>query len=168
MQLRSSIAKACLLVFALIIFGARLTPGQANQPTPAVARRAQQPVPAPQYIRPHDYDHPNDFITSEIVATVEKPLSVISNGRLISAKDNPEGTRSFDWKIDQPHATYLTSIIVGEFVPVVGEYAGVPISTNVYRSELEEGKITAARLPEMVKFFSEKTGVKYPYAKYAQ
>ncbi len=50
----------------------------------------------------------------------------------------------------------------------MGEYAGVPITTNVYRSELEEGKITAARLPEMVKFFSEKTGVKYPYAKYAQ
>src|SRR5437588_8979400 len=59
MQLRSSIAKACLLVFAPIIFGARLTPGQANQPTPAVARRAQQPVPAPQYIPPHDYDQRN-------------------------------------------------------------------------------------------------------------
>src|SRR6266568_6614501 len=305
MQLRSSFVKACLLVFALITIGARLTPGQANQSTPPVARRAQPPVPAPQYIPPHDYDqrnikldlkfdweheqaigvatitlaptvkelrrldfdaaymtisdaklssgttlkwdydaskeklsvqldraykptdeltvvisyhtnqpplekraalgggglnfikprpdeptrprqiwsqgeaesnhlwfpsfdHPNDFITSEIVATVEKPLSVISNGKLISAKDNPDGTRSFDWKIDEPNATYLTSIIVGEFVPVVGEYAGVPITTNVYRSELEEGKITAARLPEMVKFFSEKTGVKYPYAKYAQ
>src|SRR5437870_1046766 len=305
MQLRSSFVKAGLLVFALITIGARLTPGQANQPTPSVARRAQQPVPAPQYIPPHDYDqrnikldlkcdwehqqaigvapirlaptikdlrrldfdaaymtisaaklssgttlkwdydasrerlsvqldrayqptdeltvvisyhtnqpppekraglgggglnfikprpdeptrprqiwtqgeaesnhlwfpsfdHPNDFITSEIVATVEKPLSVISNGKLISAKDNPDGTRSFDWKIDEPHATYLTSIIVGEFVPVAGEYAGVPITTNVYRSEIEEGKITAARLPEMVKFFSEKTGVKYPYAKYAQ
>src|SRR5438132_5272408 len=59
MQLRSSFVKACLLVFALIIIGARLTPGQANQPTPAVARRAQQPVPAPQYIPPHDYDQRN-------------------------------------------------------------------------------------------------------------
>ena len=33
---------------------------------------------------------------------------------------------------------------------------------------MEEGKVTAERLPEMVKFFSEKTGIKYPYAKYAQ
>src|SRR5438552_5555109 len=305
MQLRSSFVKACLLVFALITIGARLTPGQANQSTPPVARRAQQPVPAPQYIPPHDYDqrnikldlkfdweheqaigvatirlaptvkdlrrldfdaaymtisdaklssgttlkwdydvsmerlsvqldrayqptdeltvvisyhtnqpplekragvgggglnfikprpddptrprqiwsqgeaesnhlwfpsfdHPNDFIKSEIVATVEKPLRVISNGTLISAKDNPDGTRTFDWKIDEPHATYLTSIVVGEFAPVVGEYAGVPVITNVYPNELEEGKVTAARLPEMVKFFSEKTGLKYPYAKYAQ
>ncbi|HJZ82034.1 MAG TPA: M1 family aminopeptidase, partial [Pyrinomonadaceae bacterium] len=72
------------------------------------------------------------------------------------------------WKIDQPHATYLTSIIVGEFAQVTGDYAGVPIVTYVYPNEIQEGKVTAARLPEMVKFFSEKTGVKYPYAKYAQ
>lgn len=114
------------------------------------------------------FDHPNDFVTSEIVATVEKPLTVISNGKLLSTTDNPDGTRTFDWKIDQPHATYLTSLIVGEYVPVTAEYAGVPITTYVYPTELEEGKVTAARLPEMVKFFAEKTGVKYPYAKYAQ
>ncbi len=114
------------------------------------------------------FDHPNDFTTSEIVATVEKPLMVISNGKLLSTKENSDGTRTFDWKIDAPHATYLTSIIVGDFVPVTGEYAGIPIMTYVYRNEVEEGEVTAARLPEMVKFFSEKTGVKYPYAKYAQ
>src|SRR5207244_11254150 len=99
---------------------------------------------------------------------VEKPLSVISNGKLISTRENSDGTRTFDWKIDVPHATYLTSIVVGEFAPVAGEYAGVPVITNVYPNELEEGRVTAARLPEMVKFFSEKTGLKYPYAKYAQ
>ncbi len=114
------------------------------------------------------FDHPNDFLTSEIVVTVQKPLSVISNGKLIAVKDNADGTRTFDWKIDQPHATYLTSIIVGEFVPVMGEYQGIPIMTNVYPSEVAQGRVTAARLPEMVKFFSEKTGLKYPYAKYAQ
>jgi aminopeptidase N len=114
------------------------------------------------------FDHPNDFVTSEVVATVDKPLSVISNGKLVAVKENQDGTRTFDWKIDDPHATYLTSIIVGEFVPITGEYEGVPVITNVYRNEVEEGKITAARLPEMVRFFSETTGVKYPYAKYAQ
>ena len=114
------------------------------------------------------FDHPNDFVTTEIVATVEKPLFVVSNGALLSTKENPDGTRTFDWKMDQPHATYLTSIVVGEFAAVTGEYAGIPITTYVYPKEIEEGKVTAARLPEMVKFFSEKTGIKYPYAKYAQ
>jgi len=114
------------------------------------------------------FDHPNDFVTSEMVATVERPLVVISNGKLIEVKDNADGSRTFDWKIDEPHATYLTSIIVGEFTGIEGDYAGIPVTTYVYPNELPEGKITAARLPEMVKFFSEKTGVKYPYAKYAQ
>lgn len=114
------------------------------------------------------YDHPNDFFTSEITATVEKPLSVISNGKLLDTKDNKDGTRTFHWKMEQPHASYLTSIIVGEYVPIVSEYQGIPIITNVYPSELKEGKASTARLTEMVKFFSEKTGLKYPYAKYAQ
>jgi len=114
------------------------------------------------------FDHPSDFATSEMVATVEKPLSVISNGKLVEVRENSDGTRTFDWKIDEPHATYLTSIIVGDFAPVTGEYDGIPIITNVYSNEVQEGKVTAARLPEMVRFFSEKTGVKYPYAKYAQ
>lgn len=114
------------------------------------------------------YDHPNDFFTSELTATVERPLSVISNGALIDTRDNSDGTRTFHWRIEQPHASYLTSIIVGEYTPIVGDYEGIPIITNVYPSEVEEGKVTAARLTEMVKFFSEKTGLKYPYAKYAQ
>src|SRR5882724_3127142 len=114
------------------------------------------------------YDHPNDFFTSELTATVEKPLTVISNGKLIETKENRDGTRSFHWKIDQPHASYLTSIVVGDYVPIVSEYEGIPIISNVYPSEVTEGKVTTARLAEMVKFFSEKTGVKYPYAKYAQ
>src|SRR6185436_2113125 len=114
------------------------------------------------------FDHPNDFITSQIVATVDKPLNVISNGQLLETRDNPDGTRTFNWKMDQPHATYLVSMVVGEYVPVSSDYAGIPIITYVYPTEIEEGKVTAARLAEMVKFFSEKTGVKYPYAKYAQ
>jgi aminopeptidase N len=114
------------------------------------------------------FDNPNDFFTSEIIATVEKPLMVISNGRLISTTENPDGTRTFDWKIEQPHASYLTSIVVGEYVPVGGSYQGVPVNTYVYPNEVEAGRVTTSRLPDMVRFFSEKTGIKYPYAKYAQ
>ena len=114
------------------------------------------------------FDHPNDFATTEMIATVEKPLTVISNGKLLETKNNSDGTRTFHWKMEQPHASYLTSIVVGEYVAVEGSYQGIPIYTYVYPNELEEGKVTAARLPEMVKFFSEKTGVKYPYVKYAQ
>src|SRR6185295_222061 len=102
------------------------------------------------------FDHPNDFVTTQIVATVEKPLTVISNCALVSTTENADGTRTFDWKMNDPHATYLTSIVVGEYATIAADVAGIPVMTNVYVNEIEEGKITAARLPEMVKFFSEK------------
>ncbi|HEX8707546.1 MAG TPA: M1 family aminopeptidase [Pyrinomonadaceae bacterium] len=114
------------------------------------------------------YDHPNDFATTEIIATVEQPFTVISNGRLVGKTANGDGTQSFHWKIEQPHASYLTSIVVGEYKALEASYAGIPVVTYVYPNETEQGKVSSARLAEMVKFFSEKTGVKYPYAKYAQ
>ena len=114
------------------------------------------------------FDHPNDFATSELIATVEKPFTVISNGKLVEQRDNPDGTRTFHWVMDQPHATYLTSIIVGEYVPIEMNYDGIPVISYVYPNEVEQGKVSFARIADMVRFFSEKTGVRYPYAKYAQ
>lgn len=114
------------------------------------------------------FDHPNDFATSELIATVEKPFTVISNGKLVERRDNPDGTRTFHWRMDQPHAPYLVSIIVGEYAPIETSYDGIPITSYVYPNEVEEGRVTFARIADMVRFFSEKTGVRYPYAKYAQ
>ncbi|HEY0427525.1 MAG TPA: M1 family aminopeptidase [Pyrinomonadaceae bacterium] len=114
------------------------------------------------------YDSPNDFATTEMTATVEKPMFVVSNGKLLDRKDNGDGTETFHWKMDTPHANYLTSIVVGEYAEVKGEYAGIPISTYIFPKELKDGAASVKRLPDMVKFFSEKTGVKYPYVKYAQ
>jgi aminopeptidase N len=114
------------------------------------------------------YDSPNDFATTEITATVEKQMFVVSNGKMLKNKENKDGTRTFYWKMDIPHANYLTSIVVGEYAEVKGSYLGIPISSYVFPNELKEGQASTGKLPRMVQFFSEKTGVKYPYAKYAQ
>jgi len=114
------------------------------------------------------YDSPNDFRTTELHATVEKPFIVVSNGKLESVKDNANNTQTFNWKMDQPYSNYLTSIVVGEYTEVKGEYAGIPVSSFVYKNEYDAGAATTKNLPATVKFFSEKTGLKYPYPKYSQ
>src|SRR5262245_9152163 len=114
------------------------------------------------------YDSPNDFRTTELRATVEKPFSVISNGKLESVKDNADNTRTFYWNMEQPYSNYLTSIVVGEYSEVKGEYAGIPVNSYVYTKEHAAGAETTKNLPATVKFFSEKTGIRYPYAKYSQ
>ncbi len=114
------------------------------------------------------YDRSDDLATSEIVATVEKPLVVISNGSLVKTTENADGTRTFAWKIDVPHANYLTSLIVGEFATIEASYNGVPIRTNVEASEIELAKVTAANTAKMMEVFSRLIGIKYPYTKYDQ
>ncbi len=114
------------------------------------------------------YDTPNDFRTSELRATVAKPYTVVSNGKLVSTTENTDGTRTFYWKMDTPYSNYLTSIVVGEFTPVEQNYDGIPILNFGYTNETKEVAATVKNLPDMVRFFSEKTGVKYPYPKYAQ
>ena len=113
------------------------------------------------------FDYPNDFRTTEMRATVKKPLMVIGNGELVSTKDNG-ATRTFHWKMDSPYTNYLTSIVVGEYAEVRGKYQDIPVSTYLYKGWKNQGAISVSRLPKMVKFFSEKLGVKYPYKKYAQ
>ena len=115
------------------------------------------------------YDSPNDFRTSELKATVEKPYTVISNGTLLDVKENSDNTRTFHWKMDTPYSNYLSSIVVGNYTEIKnGEYEGVPVYAYGYPSEAKEVAETTKNLPATIKFFSEKTGVKYPYPKYSQ
>ena len=114
------------------------------------------------------YDTPNDFRTSELKATVGKDFYVVSNGKLAGIKDNADGTRTFDWKMDQPYANYLTSIVVTETTPVEQDFDGIPVYGYGYKGEEKEVAATTKNLPATMRFFSEITGVKYPYPKYAQ
>ena len=114
------------------------------------------------------HDHPNDFATSEMVATVEKPFIAISNGRLLERRDNGDGTETFHWKMEQPHASYLTSLIVGEYVTIEATHNGIPVQTNVYPNQTAQGRALNAPAQDMIRFFAERTGVRYPNARYAQ
>ncbi len=114
------------------------------------------------------YDSPNDFRTTEFTATVDKKLAVISNGRLVETKDNADGTRTFRWKADTPYANFLTSFVIGEFVDVKQNYQDIELHNYGYPHEQESVAASVERLPDMVQFFSEKIGVKYPYPSYSQ
>jgi aminopeptidase N len=93
---------------------------------------------------------------------------VVSNGKLINTSENTDGTRTFYWKMDQPYTNYLTSIVVSETTPVVQDFEGVPVYNYGYPNETKEVAATVKNLPATMKFFSEITGIKYPYAKYSQ
>lgn len=125
------------------------------------------------------HDVPDDFRTTELKATVDKNLTVISNGNLIKTQENPDNTHTFHWKMAQPYANHQTSIVVGEYTEIVqntvtqsvmaqNALKGVSLHTYAYPDEVPDTKASVVQLPEMIKFFSEKTGVQYPYSTYSQ
>jgi aminopeptidase N len=114
------------------------------------------------------YDSPNDFRTTELRATVDKPFIVISNGKQGLTRDNGDNTQTFYWKMDVPYTNYLTSIVVGEYKEVVQNAGGIPVYNYGYPDESKEVAATVKNLPATIQFFADITGVKYPYPKYAQ
>src|SRR5215510_9508709 len=62
------------------------------------------------------FDAPNEKATTEITVTVPQPYFALSNGQLLSSsRDEATGTMTYHWLQDQPHSTYLMTLVVGEF-----------------------------------------------------
>jgi aminopeptidase N len=114
------------------------------------------------------WDYPNDKATSEMVATVKQPLMAVSNGKLLETADASGGRRTYHWKMEQPHTTYLISIVVSEFEKIADEWNGIPVEYYVPPGYEGLARRSFGDTPKMMAFYSEVTGRPYPYAKYAQ
>src|SRR4030095_15356387 len=77
------------------------------------------------------WDYPNDRTTTEIVATVKRPFEVVGTGKLVEVVDRPDGRRTYHWRMDVPHSTYLVSVAIGEFVRVSDQWRGIPVEYYV-------------------------------------
>lgn len=113
-------------------------------------------------------DKPNERCTQEMIVTVDNGLDVLSNGELVSRKDNSDGTHTFHWKMDQPHAPYLFMLAIGDYAVVEDTWEGKPVTYYVEPEYEEDARAIFSNTKEMLGFFSEKLGVKYPWPKYAQ
>lgn len=109
-----------------------------------------------------------DIHTTELVATVEKPLMVISNGQLIRVTENTNQTRTFHYKQQIPYPNYLVSVVVGEYMDAPQKAGNTIIHNFGYPHEIEAVKATTELLPDMIKFIEAKTGMLYPYKEYSQ
>ena len=113
-------------------------------------------------------DSPNERCTQEMSLTVDQKYVTLSNGLLSSSTKNSDGTRTDNWTMDQPHAPYLFMLAVGEFAVVKDQWEDIPLSYYVEPDFEEDAPYIFPHTPEMLGFFSEKLGLKYPWKKYAQ
>lgn len=113
-------------------------------------------------------DKPNQKTTDEIYMTVPAKYVTLSNGLLISQKKNADGTRTDYWKMDLPHSPYLFFMGVGDYKIIKDSYKGKEVSYYVEPDQAQYAKGVFGLTPEMIKFYSEKLGVDFPWQKYSQ
>jgi aminopeptidase N len=113
-------------------------------------------------------DEPDQRQTTEIIVTVPEGFEAVSNGKLVQRQENPGNTVTFHWKQEIPHPSYLITLVVGEFDVVRHEWEGIPVLYYVPKGHRAEAEPTYGRTPEMLAYFSQRFGMRYPWAKYAQ
>ncbi len=113
-------------------------------------------------------DKPNERCTQEMRLTIEDRFKTLSNGLLKSSNKNADGTRTDYWVMDKPHAPYLFMLAIGEFAVVEDSWNGIPLEYWVEPEYEASAKGIYSNTKEMLTFFSDITGVKYPWQKYSQ
>lgn len=114
------------------------------------------------------YDYPNDKATFEVSLTVGKKFTALSNGELVSVKNNKDGTHTWHWHEHFPMVSYLISYVIGEFEKVEDSYNGIPVNYWVYEENKHEALRSFGLTTDMMKYFGNRTGIEYPYEKYDQ
>ena len=113
------------------------------------------------------YDFPNDKMTWELVATVPKGMTAVSNGRLVSDVAARDG-HTFSWRQEKPSATYLVSIVVAPLARIHDTWRTIPVDYYVYREDSALARPLFKLTPDMIDTCSRLTRINYPWAKYAQ
>ncbi|HEX8922210.1 MAG TPA: hypothetical protein VF766_12090, partial [Pyrinomonadaceae bacterium] len=114
------------------------------------------------------YDFPDDKATSEQYITTSASEIAISNGKLLETTANPDGTKTFHWKMEQPHSSYLISLVVGNYAKLEDAYNSVPLEYYTYLGTEETARRAFSKTPVMMRLFSQMLDYEYPYERYAQ
>jgi aminopeptidase N len=110
-------------------------------------------------------DHPRDKATYTMAITVPKGLSVFSNGVPGGTSDDGAWT-TWTWTEDSPMASYLATVVIGDYRTKTGTHKGKPLVTGV-SSSLAPGVAdqAMARTGEVADFLETQFGP-YPFDAY--
>ncbi|HKD97212.1 MAG TPA: M1 family metallopeptidase [Micromonosporaceae bacterium] len=106
-------------------------------------------------------DTPRDKATYDITATVPSALSALSNGVLVDK--TPAGANtSWHWRESSPMASYLATLMIGDYRVVNGSWHGLPMVLATAASLPTTVDATLARTPEVLDFLVTQFGP-YPF-----
>lgn len=114
------------------------------------------------------YDYPNEKFTSEIICHVPKGMTVLSNGKLIGTKAGADGLVAQHWKQDKPHVAYLITLVAGYLKKIEDKYGDLSLTFWTPPEDIHLAKNSFRYTKNMMAFFEQEIGVKYPWDQYGQ
>ncbi|KOX04077.1 M1 family metallopeptidase [Micromonospora profundi] len=111
-------------------------------------------------------DHPSDKASYDIAVTVPDGLAALSNG-VPGPRSSADGWTTWRWSERTPMASYLSTLVIGNYRVVDGEHAGRPMVTAVAASLPATGGAAGslARTGEIADFLASRFGP-YPFDSY--
>lgn len=103
--------------------------------------------------------------------TAPREFTILANGILEHEEDTGDGAKTAHWRLDYPCPSYLVCIAVGDFVRADDEPVdGRPVAYLCARGRASEADLRRSfnRTPEMIRWFEERLGMKFPFPKYYQ
>ncbi|MEM4404923.1 MAG: M1 family metallopeptidase, partial [Nitrososphaerota archaeon] len=113
------------------------------------------------------YDYPNMKFTTELIATVPKDFTVVSNGDLVEIRETTNES-IWHYRMEKPHSPYLISFVAGIFEKEEAEVDGVRLIFYVPKGMKGLIPNSFSKTADMMKFFAQLTGIPYPFKTYTQ
>ena len=112
-------------------------------------------------------DHMYDEVDSMLISvTVPKALMEVSNGQLRSVENHENGTKTYNWFVNNPINNYGVNVNVGDYVHYTEDYQGekgvLKMDYYVLRNNLEKAKKQFKEAPRMMEAFEHWFGP-YPF-----
>lgn len=115
------------------------------------------------------YDTQNDKLITEVTVHFDKEYKVLSNGTKLEEKDNGDGTKTWHYKMQHPHTTYLLMLGIGKYeIDERKSASGVPIHLWYYPEDKDKVEWAYKYSVEMFDFFEKEIGVPYGWESYSQ
>jgi aminopeptidase N len=115
------------------------------------------------------YDEMNDKVVTELIVTFDSAYTVISNGDLKNKTSHTDGSRSWHYAMNKPHAPYLIMVAVGKYAKKDTAAAnGVPMHLYYYPDLPETIEPTYRYSTEAMDFLEREIGIPYPWNTYSQ
>ena len=113
-------------------------------------------------------DEPAERATSELEVTLPRGWISVAAGEKVESLARPDGGTVDLWRMSVPHPAYLTTLVAGELVEVRSRWNGVPLAVVAEPALDEHLEASFESTAEILQFFEDLTGARYPYAKYSQ